>query len=492
VAESRILVIRGGLVVDVTRSAAELGHVVIAHGQIREVVRGAPPAIEGAEIVAAEGCAIMPGLVNAHTHSQGNLAKAAEDRINLEQLLNAGSWFNSHRTLEDMHLSALIGAAEMVRRGCTACYDLSTELPMPSLDGMMAIASAYADIGMRAVLAPQLSDRTLYDVVPGLEDIPRNVPAALPAQATRPPTPEILAGMRRLARDWRHGAHNIELGIAPTIPLLCSDELLAGCREIADEFGLKVHSHLAESRVWAARGRQVYGESLVERLDRLGFLSPRFTGAHAVWISDDDMRRMADRGAHVAHNPASNMRLGSGLAKIRRMLRAGMNVGLGTDAANCGDHLNMFEALRLSAYVSRVQDEPYSEWISAGESLRMATEGSARLIGLERRIGAVAPGYDADLVFLDLRDVSVVPLTNLVNQIVLCADSSIVDSVMIRGRFVLRHRAFTTLDYERLRHRAQESWERLNGAQAARRAYFSDAQALIAERCRAVSEAAEP
>jgi len=491
VADSRVSVIRGGLVVDVGRSAAEIGHVVIAEGRIREVVRGAPPEIEGADIVAAEGYAVMPGLVNAHTHSQGNLAKATEDRISLEHLLNAGSWFNSYRTLEDMHLSALIGGAEMVRRGCTACYDLSTELPMPSLDGMTAIASAYAEIGMRAVLAPQLSDRTLYDVVPGLKDIPRNLPAELPAQVPRPPTPEILAGMRRLARDWAHGG-KVELGIAPTIPLLCSDALLAGCREIADEYGLKVHSHLAESRVWAALGRQIYGESLVERLDRLGFLSPRFTGAHAVWISDDDMRRMGDRGAHVAHNPASNMRLGSGLAKIRRMLRAGMNVGLGTDAANCGDHLSMFEALRLGAYVSRVQDEPYSEWISAGESLRMATEGSARLLGLERQIGAVAPGYDADLVFLDLRDVSVVPLTNVVNQIVLCADSSIVDSVMIAGQFVLRHRTFTTIDYDAMRHRAQESWERLNAAQTVRRSYLSDFHPLIAARCRAVSGAAEP
>ena len=187
---------------------------------------------------------MTPGFVNAHTHSQGSLARALGDRISLEHLLNAGSWFNHYRTIEDLHLSAMLGAAEMVRGGCTTCYDLTTEVPVATVEGMSAVASAYAEIGMRAIIAPQVSDRSLYDVVDGLGEIPHGAPTSESDRA-RPDAAGQLRAINNIARRWSHASRNVQLAVSPTIPALCSDELMEGVRRLADQHGLRIHTHLS-------------------------------------------------------------------------------------------------------------------------------------------------------------------------------------------------------------------------------------------------------
>jgi guanine deaminase len=342
-------------------------------------------------------------------------------------------------------------------------------LPVPSPEALDDVARAYADVGMRAVISPMIADRTFYQAIPGLLDA---FPAALRplAEAMRAASGEAtLAPIRKAARSWAYNSDQIRLGIAPTIPLHCSDDFLRGCRDLADEYGLPVQSHLAESPVQRAGALKQYGTTLTAHLDTIGLLGPRFSGAHAIWIDDAEIELIARRGGALAHNPGSNMRLGNGIADMRRAIAGGVAVGVGTDGSSSSDNQNMFEAMRLAAYVSRVFDRAPEDWIGTAEALRLATEGGAAVLGMGDLIGRIAPGFKADLVFLDLDHVNLVPLNNAVNQLVNGEDGGAVRDVMIGGRFVLRNGVLPGLDWPAIASRARSAAARLAEANAGAR-----------------------
>src|SRR5947209_13787128 len=162
--------IRGGRVLDIDRGAAEPADILIEDDTIREIGPPGLAAPEGAATISAERRLIHPGLVNAHTHAHGNLAKGMGDRWTLELLLTAAPWLAGNRTADDIHLTAQLGAVEMVLKGCTACYDLFLELPLPTRNGIGRVASAYQEVGMRAVVAPMIADRSFFEAIPGLMD----------------------------------------------------------------------------------------------------------------------------------------------------------------------------------------------------------------------------------------------------------------------------------------------------------------------------------
>ena len=169
----------------------------------------------------------------------------------------------------------------------------------------------------------------------------------------------------------------------------------------------------------------------------------------------DDIKRMADNGASVAHNPGSNMRLGSGIAPIREMLDAGVNVGIGTDGAHCADNQNMFEAMRLGSFASRLRTHDYEQWISTEEVFRLATEGSAKTLGRGDKLGKLAPGFKADLVLLDLCHVNWIPLNDATNQLVHTEDGTAVDCVMVGGEVVVEQGKLVNLDLSKLKQDAE-------------------------------------
>ena len=207
-------------------------------------------------------------------------------------------------------------------------------------------------------------------------------------------------------------------------------------------------------------GYQIYGTSLAAHMDKMGLVNERFTVAHGVWLDDDDMKRLGDRGASVAHNPGSNMRLGSGLADVRGMLDRKVNVGIGTDGASCSDNQNMYEATRLASLVSKVQGPDWQRWLGTDEALLAATEGSARALGLHKQIGTIAPGYKADIVFLDLHHINWIPTNDPVNAVVHIEDGSGVHSVMIGGRMIVENRKILTVDLPKLAAQAAASQAR--------------------------------
>jgi 5-methylthioadenosine/S-adenosylhomocysteine deaminase len=476
-------ILRGGRLLDIAAGTVEFADLLIENDTVREIGPPGLPAPDGAAVIAADRRLLHPGLVNAHTHGHGNLAKGMGDRWTLELLLTAAPWITGNRTLEDRYLSTQLGAVEMVIKGCTACYDLSFEWPLPTAEGLACAARAYADVGMRAVLAPMIADRSFFEAIP---DLMEALPPALQERAAElrlPPAAATLAGTRAAVAEWRFDRTQLRPAVAPTIPHHCSDEFIRGCAELAREFEIALHSHVGESKVQAVTGMRRYGMTQTAHLDALGVLGPHFTVAHGVWLDDEDMRRLGAHGASVAHNPGSNMRLGSGLADARAMLTHRVNLGLGTDGANCSDNQNMYEAMRLASFVSKVRGPEWRQWLSTREVALAATEGSARALGFADKIGRLAPGWKADIVMLDLDHPNWLPLNDPVNQLVHSEDGTAVASVMIAGRMVVDNRRPVGIDLERLRQRAEAARERLTAANADNRRLYQALEPIVGSHC---------
>jgi 5-methylthioadenosine/S-adenosylhomocysteine deaminase len=476
-------IIRGGRLLDVRAHRAEPGDILVLGDTIAEI--GAPglTAPVGARVVDASGMLLHPGLINAHTHAHGNLAKGMGDLWTLELLLTAGPWISGGRTLPDRQLSAKLGAVEMVLKGCTAAYDLPLELPMPTLEGVEAVGRGYADVGMRAVVAPMVADRTFYEAIPGLLDVLTPALRQDVGGLRLAPWKTTAASLRTVLHGWTLDRNQVGLAVAPTIPHHCSNELLRACDDLAREHGVGLHTHVAESKVQAVVGLQHYGKTPTAHLDDLGMLGPHLTVAHGVWLDGDDMQRLGDRGASVCHNPGSNLRLGNGLADMRAMLEHGVNVGVGTDGANCSDNLNMYEAMRLASLVSKGRSPDVERWVRTDEVAVAATEGSARALGFEGRLGRLAPGYKADIVFLDLHHPNWIPLNDPTNQLVHTEDGGAVTHVMIGGRLVVEHRRVTTVDVIALAREVEAARRRLTETAAPAKALYEQLAPLVGRFC---------
>jgi 5-methylthioadenosine/S-adenosylhomocysteine deaminase len=475
-------VIRNAKLVDADRWRGEVADILITDDSIAAV----GPAIEApASALSLEGTGLLihPGFVNAHTHGHNALEKGNGDRWTLELLLGAGPWISGGRTTEDRYLSAALNAAEMALKGCTAAYDLFFEFPEPTVEGIQQAIRAYQDVGIRVVIAPMLSDMSLYEAVPGLLDaLPPELKASV--GGVRPPHwKQSIQVMESLEKAVHLDSDRARLAISPTIAMHCSEDFLRACRELADRTGWGIHSHVAESKVQLIAGEIRYHSSIVAHLDSHGLIRAGFTAAHGVWLSDADMERLAAVGASVATNPGSNMRLGNGLPDIRRMLKHGVNVAVGSDGSASSDNQNMYEAARLASYVSRVNGPDPSTWLTSQEAFRAATCGGSRALGFGDRLGRLAPGAKADLVFLDLQSINWQPLNNPLNQLLYTEDSTGVRHVMVGGRFIVIDRKLLTMDLQDLFHRTQEARSRLNVDTAGARALFDQVEPIIASYC---------
>jgi guanine deaminase len=480
------LLVHGGHVLDASYTALERADILIAADRIQAVGQGleVPPE---AHRLDATGCLVLPGLINAHTHAHNNLFKGMGDNWTLEDLLTYGPALNGNRTPEEHYLSAAIGAVEMLKNGCTAAYDLFMAVPAPTPEGIAAVVQAYADVGLRAVIAPAMADLVFYRTVPGLLDL---LPADLRHTAddlVATPSAGLLQIAEEAVRHWQGAASGrIRMAVAPTIPGQCSDTFFSGCVRLAQDYGVGLHTHLAESKVQAIASQQRWGKTLVGHLADLGALGSGFVGAHSVWITDDDIRRLADAGAAVAHNPASNLKLGCGIAPVREMVEQGLSVGLGTDGAMSSDNLNLFEAMRFAALVGKVRfpHEP-ARWLGAQTAWDLATRGSARVLGLGDMLGAVAPGYKADLVLLRTDSSFLRPLNHALNALVYAETGADVDTVLVDGRIVLVHGKVLTINETRLRDQAQAAADRLRSQNQAAWMLAEQFAPYVATACRA-------
>jgi len=487
-----MLLISGGRVLDpdaVLRTAD-----LLVDGDRIAAVGESLPASPDAEVLDASGCIVLPGLVNAHTHSHNNLTRGLAGRWTLEDQLNHGPAMLAGRSVEDDYLSAMIGAIEMVRTGTTACYDLFMAVPAPTPDAVEAVVRAYGDLGLRAVVAPALADIVFQRTVPGLlellpPDLLRHVESLSPA-----PTDRLLSLSEETIRRWDgHASGRIRVAVAPTIPGQCTDDFLRGCLRLVREHGVGLHTHLAETKVQVVEGLRRWGTSLVARLDEVGLVGPGFVGAHGVWLTEEDMSRMAAAGAAVAHNPASNLRIGSGIAAVREMLDAGLRVGIGTDGSMSSDNQDMFEAMRLAALVNRVRFPHHTErWLGGAETWELATAGSAAVLGMAADLGALAPGRKADVVLVRAGSVHLQPLNDPISALVFAETGASVDSVLVDGRLLLRRGELVTVDEGALLDRAAEAAARFRVANRAEWELARRLTPYLAQACRAAVQVPYP
>jgi cytosine/adenosine deaminase-related metal-dependent hydrolase len=466
------LLLSGGLVVDPQSGTADRKDLLIEDGKIAEI--GAPGTLAAAATSRhdARDRLIVPGLVNAHTHGHANLVKGVADAWTLEASLTNGPWLAGTRDPEAIYLSTLLGAIDMLSKGCTACFDLVYEFPRPTKEGFAAAAKAYADAGMRAVLAPMIADQSLFQSIPGLADtLPQDLRDAV-GKFDLASGDRTIAAVEAIVAARTEMPDSVTIAIAPTIPHHCSERFLRDCMDIADRHELPIHMHIAESRLQAVVARKVYHRSAVRYLADVGMLRPGFVAAHCVWVDEDDLDLLAEHGCSIAHIPASNFRLGSGVAHVRPMLERGINVGLATDGANSSDSLSIVQPMRLASFGARVFAGPREAWLHAAEIVKLATQGGAKLLGLNS-CGRIEQGACADLALFDLNHVDFIPNTDPINQLVTCADSASVTDVMVGGAFKVRDRNVISVDVADLRSRIDDCVARLAATTSQARALAS-------------------
>ena len=487
------LIVRGGQVLTGSPPALTRADVLIERDRIA-AVGPAVAAPEGARILEAGGSLVLPGLVNAHTHAASHLVRGTAANWTLEDLINHAAASYGFRSAEDQYLSTAIGAIEMLKTGCTAAYDLFMAVPAVTEEAVEAVVRAYADSGMRAVVAPAVADVVFYQTVPGLLDLlPSDLRATVEGMQAAP-TRALLDLTETVIRRF-HGAAEgrIRAAVSPTIPNQATDEFLQGAARLVREYGVGVHTHLAESKVQVVDSVRRFGKSIVRRLGDLGLLGPGFVGAHGVWLTEDDIGRLADAGAAIAHNPGSNLRLGCGIAPVREMLDRGLAVGLGTDGSVCSDNQNVFEALRFASVVSTIRFPHRAErWLGAETVWYLATMGGARVLGLADDIGAIAPGRKADLVLLSAESVFLRPMGDALSALVYAETGANVHTVLVNGRVAVQGGRVLTLDEAQIYARVQEAADRHRGQSAEAWAFAERLTPYLAHACRAAIAAPFP
>jgi 5-methylthioadenosine/S-adenosylhomocysteine deaminase len=426
------------------------GYVVVRDGRIAEAGPGPGPDGDFAERIEALSSIVMPGLVNAHSHSPSNLLKGSWSRLPLEiwrQYIRAG-W--REYSDEAIYISAQLGIIEMIRTGCTSVMDhFYTGSSSPHMGALNAVA-AMADAGMRGGLALTLSDQR-YETTVGIDT--QNLSDSAREEVDRISRLESAGSLddfMRFAQEVRRRTHLVLPIVGPSAPHRCTQAQLVRCQDVAIELDTMIHMHVCETKGQFLQGKQLFGTTPVAYLDKIGVLTDRMSMAHCVWLTDDDIERVAARGTIVVHNPASNGKLGSGRMRFDDMLRRGVRLGIATDGTGSNDTQNMFEALRIAGVWHNRSDRDYRDWPAPQDALRAATSGSAHALGLGSQVGMIETGRLADLVMLTTDSYHFVPLNDVINQLVYCENGISVTDVMIDGRWVLRQGKLLTIDEARL------------------------------------------
>lgn len=417
---------------------------------------------DGDTVIALDDCLLAPGLVNGHQHSHEHFHKGRLENLPLELWMH---YVRAPRpvplTPRQIYLRTLIGAIEALRSGATTVVDDCNLGGSIDPEAVASIYRAYDDSGVRALVGFSMMDRPLVDSFPFVEAI---FPAALLAQmrAIPRPSPDAWFAFLDDTVRGRHPQQNrVGVLVAPSAPQRCTPGFLARCRAFADDHALPVITHVQETRLQVVTANAFYGKPMVQYLDEQGFLKPGTSLIHAVWLSDDELARLAASGATVQHNPWSNLMLGSGIQPTRRLLDAGVNVSLGSDGCSSTVTANMLNVAGTAAALSKIRGDDHARWLTAAEALRAGTLGGAQALGMAGQLGAIAPGYRADLVAYRTDGIHFTPLTDPVCQLVYAERGASIDSVFVAGRCVMRDGRLTTIDEPAILREITEAYDAL-------------------------------
>jgi 5-methylthioadenosine/S-adenosylhomocysteine deaminase len=393
---------------------------------------------EPSETIDCKGRIVMPGLVNAHTHVPMTMLRGLADDLRLDVWL-MGYMMPVERAFvrpDFVALGTKLACAEMIRSGTTCFADMYYFEE--------AVAEAAVAAGLRALCTQTVLKFPAPDAA-SYEDS--------------------LARARQFITRWK-GHHLIVPGVAPHAPYTCTVEILRACAELACEFDVPLHIHLAETALEVEQSRRDHGMPVVPWVKKQRLFDARVLAAHCVHIDEGEMRTLKDAGAGVAHNPTSNLKLGSGVAPVAKMLELGVAVGIGTDGAASNNDLDMFEEMRLAALLAKgVGGDPTA--LPARAAVAMATRIGARAMHVGDITGSLEPGKRADLIVVDLEQTHNVPRFSrdpsaVYSQLVYAAKSTDVIDVMCDGQWLMRDRRLLTIDEDELRAAAGDMARRID------------------------------
>jgi cytosine/adenosine deaminase-related metal-dependent hydrolase len=446
------LLIKGGRVYDHDGDVHRppVADILIEDGKIAAVGSSLPVAEPGAtEVIDASHHLVIPGLINAHYDSHDTLCRGLFEELPLEAWLLYTLPLGANRSKEEVRARTLVGALESLRTGITTVQDMLGLVPL-NQDYVDVVLQAYRDIGIRVVFSPMVSDIPPVSMVRHRDDLPADVQDMLGTRAL-PPGEQLAFLDAQFSRN--RAADTVHWAVAPFAPQRCTPELLEGCAGLAEKHDLCVYTHVYETRgqVLIARDRyKAFGGSLISYLDSTGLLGPRLNIVHSVWISHPEMERMAAADAGIVLNHLSNMKLKSGIAPVVDLREAGVRLGLGCDNCSGSDVQSIFQSMKMFCLLSAVSESEPGPGL-AHHALHHATLGNARSAGLDGQLGAIRQGFLADLVLIDLKDVSYLPYNSAARQLVYTEAGRGVDSVIVNGRPVIRDRKVLSIDEDGLR-----------------------------------------
>jgi len=423
------ILIKGAWIVTQNRERAIIkGDVLIEKGRISQVGRTRSSADE---IVDAAGDIVMPGMVNAHTHVAMTLMKGVADDMPFSDFLDRVFALDAKRTEEDIGLGARLGCLEMIRGGTTTFVDMYYSEDV--------IAKGVEEAGLRGVLCWAVLD-----------------------QQFTTQTGDPLENCKRFHQKFK-GKEKILPGIGLQGVYVCSQETFLGAKEYSQKNGLLLHFHLSETRKEVYDHKAKTGQRPGEWLEGIGFLDQNCLAAHAAWLTMNEVSALARVKASIATCPVSNMKLATGgVAPIPEMLKASVNVSIGTDGSTTNNSLDMLQEMKTLALLQKA-----NRWdptvVTAQQALDFATVNGARAIGMGDKLGSIDVGKRADLVILDGKAPNLRPLRpdNMISNIVYSSNAGNVKTTICGGDILMRDRRVLTLDEEEIASKAESAAEEL-------------------------------
>jgi 5-methylthioadenosine/S-adenosylhomocysteine deaminase len=432
---SSILIKNGTLVTMDSANTIVRGDLLIEAGHITSIGESGKTADM---VIDADRCAVIPGFVQTHIHLCQTIFRGAADDLALIDWLKQRVWpMEAAHTPSSIRASARLGVAELIKGGTTCA------LTMETVNHTSEVFKVIEESGFRATVGKCMMDKG--------DEVPR----ALQEQ-TASSIDESLA----LLDQW-HGKANgrIRYCFAPRFAISCTRELLEKVAGLARARGVMVHTHASENRTECELVQQESGLRNVAYLDSLGLTGRHVALAHCVHLSNDEIKTLKTTGTNVVHCPSSNMKLGSGIAPIVKLLEENISVSLGADGAACNNRLDMFTEMRTAALLQKALHGP--EVLPAHRVLRMATREGARAMGLDAELGSIEIGKRADLALVRLHGLHSTPVSDVISALVYSAEAEDVHTVIIDGQVMMQERNLITLDEREIIGAAEREAEKL-------------------------------
>ena len=366
----------------------------------------------------------MPGLINAHTHIGMSLLRNFADDLPLHEWLTQKIWpTEANLTAEDVYWGSLLSMIEMIQSGTTTFCDMYFF--------MDEVGKGLEETGMRGVLTRGL-----------IEEEGKNLGKLL--------------NTKNLYKNWNgKGNGRIKVMVAPHAPYTCSPEFLGKIMDLAKELDTGVHIHLSETEKEVEDSLKQWGKSPIKHVYDLGLFNFPTVAAHCVHVDDDDINILKENNVSPVNNPSSNLKLASGFAPIDKMLKAGINVALGTDGSSSNNNLNMFEEIHLASIINKAVNKDAVS-VPAIEALKMATINGAKALNWNKEIGSIEIGKKADIILIDMNKPHLYPLHNIISALAYSVQGSDVDTVIIDGKILMENREMKTIDVEKVMYNTEK------------------------------------